>query len=76
MYHDWGNGTERKPFPGVSTKAREISEVLMGKCSMFLESYNGESVHEVVREDAVVCGWCLNKSTVRTGQPLSYHASE
>ena len=56
MYYDWGNGTEGKPFPNVSTRAGEMSEVPVGKCSMVLESYNGESVYEDIREDAVVYG--------------------
>ena len=54
MHYDWGNGTKLKPFPNVSARAGELSEALVGKCSMFLGSYNGKSVYEVIREDAVV----------------------
>ena len=37
-------------------RAGEMNEVLVGKCSTVFGSHNGESVYEVIREDAVVCG--------------------
>lgn len=42
-------------FPSMSSIAGEMSEALVGRCSMF-ESHNGESLYEVIRKDAVVCG--------------------
>ena len=41
------------------TKAREMSEALLDKFSMFLQTCNGESVYGAFLDDAVDCRCCL-----------------
>lgn len=64
-------------FPDRPSTAGVMSEAVLGECSMFLGSRNGESLYEFVRKDAISCG-CRHEQQMddKGGQALFYHASE